>query len=74
MFKHVNHCQQGIVAGAVVPAVTYCHLTLKDGYDDSRTKLGQYSNGFWFQDETYRFPFLKQSYLGVYKSPSLNGK
>ena len=68
------NCQQGIVLNAIVPSITYCHLNLKNNYDNSRNNLGYYYNGFWVQDTASQFPFLRQSYMGEYKSPTLNGK
>ena len=70
----MKDCKQGIVANAVVPAITFCRLNIKNNYDDSRYNLGQYINGFWFQNNVFHKPFLKQSYTGEYQSPVLNGK
>jgi hypothetical protein len=66
-------CNWGKVKDAYVPSVTFCHLTLKDNYDNSRFNLGLYKDGFWFDDKTYSLPFLNQSWEGTYKSPPLNG-
>jgi hypothetical protein len=66
--------KDNLVANAVVPTITLKQLKLKNNYDDSRKHLGQYAEGFWFQDNVYRLPFLRQSYEGNYVSPTLNGK
>jgi hypothetical protein len=65
-------CNWGIVNDAYVPSTTFCHLNLKNNYDNSRFSLGEYSNGFWLQDKNYSLPFLLQSWTGQYHSPPLN--
>lgn len=34
--------------------------------------LGYYEEGFWNQNKEVHFPFLKQSYLGNYFTPTYN--
>lgn len=66
-------CDWGKVQDAYVPSVTFCHLKLQGGLDDSRKNLGYYEKGFWRQGQGYSLPFLLTSWDGRYQSPPPNG-